>query len=280
MNGFDNDTYLEKINKAAAYIKETAGGSFSPEICVVSGSGLASLSSFCEITKEIPASSIPGFPVSTAPGHEGMLFAAKAGNKDILIVNGRAHYYEGYDMRDVTMYVRVASVLGVRSLIITNAAGGISENFKPVQFMVISDHISFMAESALRGPNLDDFGTRFPDQSAIYEPAYIDILMDVAKENNINLLSGIYAYTKGPQYETPAEIRMLKALGADAVGMSTVPEVIVASHCGIKVAAISVITNLAAGLSDGKLSGEEVITNANKAADDAALLIGKLIERI
>ena len=280
MNGFDNKEYSDRINKAAEFIKEAAGEDFAPEICVVSGSGLASLSRICEIKTEIPASKIPGFPVSTAPGHEGKIMAGKACDKDILVVNGRVHYYEGYDMRDVTLYVRVAAVLGVKSMVITNAAGGISEMFKPVQYMAISDHISFLTEPVLRGPNLAEFGTRFPDQSGIYCKEYIDILFDIADKYNINLNKGVYAYTKGPQYETPAEIRMLKLAGADAVGMSTVPEVIVASHCGIKVAAISVITNFAAGIQNTKLTEEEVLTNAAKASDEVGLLIGNLIERI
>lgn len=280
MTGFDNQAYLDRINKAAEYIKEAAGPDFAPSICVVSGSGLADISSFCEIKLEIAAKDIPGYPVSTAPGHAGKIFIAKAGGKDILVVSGRVHYYEGYDMRDVTMYVRVASVLGVKSMIVTNAAGGISEMFKPVQYMAISDHISFLSESPLRGPNLEEFGVRFPDQSEIYDKGYISDLLDIASANGINLTKGLYVYTRGPQYETPAEIRMLKLCGADAVGMSTVPEVIVASHCGIKVAAISVITNFAAGITNAKLSEEEVLTNAKKAADEVGFLIGKLIERI
>jgi len=281
MNGFDNKEYSDRIKKAAEFIKEAAGPGFAPSVCVVSGSGLASLSSICEIKTEIPASSIPGFPISTAPGHEGRLMAAKAGDKDILVVNGRVHYYEGYDMRDVTLYVRIAALLGVKSIILTNAAGGISELFKPVQYMAISDHISFLADPVLRGPNLEEFGTRFPDQSAIYDEEYINILFDIADKHNINLNKGVYAYTKGPQYETPAEIRMLKMAGADAVGMSTVPEAICASHCGIRVCAISVITNFAAGIKqNATLTEEEVITNAKKASEDVGILIGGLIERI
>ncbi|MBO4579458.1 MAG: purine-nucleoside phosphorylase [Clostridiales bacterium] len=280
MNGFDNQAYLDRINKAAAYIREAAGPDYAPAICVVSGSGLADISSFCEVVKEIRAADIPGYPVSTAPGHDGKLIIARSAGKDILVISGRVHYYEGYDMRDVTMYVRVASVLGVKSMIVTNAAGGISEMFKPIQYMAITDHISFLAEPALRGPNLDGFGVRFPDQSEIYDKGYIKDLLDIASANGINLTKGIYVYTKGPQYETPAEIRMLKLCGADAVGMSTVPEVIVASHCGIKVAAISVITNFAAGITNAKLSEEEVLTNAGKAAREVGFLIGKLIERI
>ncbi len=280
MERFDNGAYVEKIENAAAYIKDVAGSDYKPAICIVAGSGLAKLAGICEDVKDISCKDIPGFPVSTAPGHEGRLIAGKMYGKDVMIMSGRVHYYEGYDMRELTFYVRVASVLGVTSIILTNAAGGIFEEGESLGLMAVTDHISFNAEPVLRGPNLVQFGTRFPDQSYVYDREYISFMEDISKENGINLKKGVYAYTKGPQYETPAEIRMLKLCGASVVGMSTVPEAICASHCGMRIAAISIITNLAAGISANKLSEQEVIENADKASDDAALLIRKLVERI
>lgn len=270
--------YVMKVNKAADFIKSQIDT--VPEICIVLGSGLGPLAQMCDVSKEFPYKDIPEFPVSTAPGHAGKLIVGKISDKDVFLMSGRFHYYEGYDLSVVTFYVRVMAVLGVKTLVLTNAAGGISEDFEPPELMVITDHLSFFADSALRGPNLPEFGVRFPDQSHVYDEEYISILEESAEELGINLHRGIYAYSKGPQYETPAEIQALKVLGAGAVGMSTVPEAIVAVHSGIKVAAVSCISNLAAGISKGILTEEEVITNANKASENSCNLVKSFISKI
>lgn len=277
---FENkEQYLSKIENAASYISKVVCDSI-PEICIVLGSGLSPLADYVSESIEISYSTIPGFPLSTAPGHSGKLVVGTLSGKRVFLMSGRFHYYEGYDISVVTFYVRVMSKLGVKTLLLTNAAGGINENFELPSLMVIEDHLSFFLESPLRGPNLSDFGTRFPDQSHVYDKEYISIIKDSAKRLNINLSSGIYAYSKGPQYETPAEIRALRLLGASAVGMSTVPEAIVATHSGIRTVAISCITNLAAGLSSSDLNEQEVIDNANKATNQSVSLVKDFIARI
>ena len=270
--------YLQQIDRAAEYISRLSN--VDPEICIVLGSGLGKLASLCDIITEVSYSDIPGFPVSTAPGHAGKLYIADVSGKPCFMMGGRFHYYEGYDLETVTFYVRVMARLGVKTLVLTNAAGGILDCGDIPCLMIIEDHLSFFAESTLRGPNIDAFGVRFPDQSHVYAPEYISILEDSAKAIGIDIKKGIYAYSKGPQYETPAEIRALKIMGADAVGMSTVPEAIAATHCGMRVAAVSCISNLAAGISKGPLTGEEVIVNADKISDDDCALIKEFIRRI
>lgn len=276
----DKDIYLADIKNASAYIKSKTGESFSPEICIVLGSGLGPLAS--DVTDEIsiPYADIPGFPRSTVQGHEGRLLAGKLEGKDVFMMSGRFHYYEGYDTSVVTFYVRVMALLGVKTLILTNASGGIKEGFKPGSLMVIRDHISFFCESPLRGPNLDEFGPRFPDQSRVYDEGYVAKMEKCAEELGIELFLGTYAFCRGPQYETPAEIQALKLLGAGAVGMSTVPEAIVAAHCGMKIAAISCVTNLAAGISDKPLNHQEVMENAAKVSSSCCALVKRFISEI
>ena len=271
--------YLDAANMAASYIKKNING-IVPETCIVLGSGLAPLASMCGIDVEIPYKDIPGFPVSTVPGHEGKLIIGKLEGKDVFLMSGRFHYYEGYDTSVCTFYVRVMSLLGVKTLFLTNAAGGILEGMQPAQLMAIEDHISFFCDSPLRGPNLDDFGVRFPDQSCVYDREYISLLDECASELGITLHHGVYAYTRGPQYETPSEIRILKMLGAGAVGMSTVPEAIVAVHSGIRVVAVSCVTNMAAGISKNSLTHEEVMENANKASNDSCSLVKKFVSKL
>lgn len=276
----DKEIYLTDIRNASAYIKSRIPENFSPEICIVLGSGLGPLAS--DVTDEIsiPYADIPGFPRSTVPGHEGRLLAGKLEGRDVFMMSGRFHYYEGFDTSVATFYVRVMALLGVKTLILTNAAGGIKEGFKPGSLMVIKDHISFFCESPLRGPNLDDFGPRFPDQSHVYDEGYVTKLEECAEEIGIELFHGTYAFCRGPQYETPAEIQALKLLGAGAVGMSTVPEAIVAAHCGMKIAAISCVTNLAAGLSDKPLNHQEVMENAAKVSSSCCALVKRFITKI
>jgi len=274
----DKESYIRQIEQSAEFIASLSD--VRPEICIVLGSGLGKLASMCDIIREVSYSDIPGFPISTAPGHAGKLYISEISGKTCYMLGGRFHYYEGYDIDTVTFYVRVMARLGIKTLVLTNAAGGILDCSEVPCLMIIEDHISFLAESPLRGPNLDSFGVRFPDQSHVYDPEYISILEESAESLGIDIKKGIYAYTKGPQYETPAEIRALRMLGADAVGMSTVPEAVAATHCGMRVAAVSCISNLAAGLSKGPLSAEEVIISADKISDADCSLIKEFLSRI
>ena len=272
--------YMKSVDSSAEYIRTVLNNEVVPEICIVLGSGLAPLASMCEDVVSIPYGDIPGFPVSTVPGHEGRLIIGTLEGKKVFMMSGRFHYYEGYDTSVCTLYVRVMAKLGVKTLVLTNAAGGILEDMEPADLMAISDHLSFNCESPLRGANLDEFGVRFPDMSCVYDRGYLAVLDECARELGINLHSGIYVYTKGPQYETPAEIQVYKSMGAGAVGMSTVPEAIVAAHCGMKVAAVSCVTNLAAGISPNPLTHEEVMVNAAKASDNSCNLVKAFISKI
>lgn len=253
---------MNKYEEAVKYISEKIGDA-KPKIAIVLGSGLGILSE--EITEKIviPYKEIPNFPVSTVVGHAGELIIGNLEGKTIVAMNGRAHYYEGYDLKEATFPIRVFKLLGVEELILTNAAGGINTEYKPGDFMIIKDHLSFFSESVLRGPNEEEFGPRFPDMSEIYKKDRIAKLEEIIQKYTGRAKVGVYAYMKGPTYETPAEIRALRTLGADAVGMSTVPEAVVANHCGLNVSAISCITNMAAGILDRKLSHEEVNETAN-----------------
>ena len=274
----DKEEYIKKIDTAAEYISQRI--SEPAEICIVLGSGLAPLADICEDVVSVDYTDIPGFPLSTAPGHKGKLLSGMLSGKRVYMMSGRFHYYEGYEFTDVVFYIRVMARLGVKTLILTNAAGGIQEGMKPASLMIIEDHISFLVDSPLRGPNFDEFGVRFPDQSEVYDREYIEKIDSCAKRLGIEMRRGTYVYCKGPQYETPAEIRALRAMGAGAVGMSTVPEAITASHCGMKVAAISCISNLAAGLSPNKLTSEEVIINAGKVSQQSCALIRDLVAEL
>ncbi len=254
---------MNKYEETVKYIEEKIGD-IKPKIAIVLGSGLGILAE--EITEKIviPYKEIPNFPVSTVVGHAGELIIGKLEGKTILAMNGRAHYYEGYDLKEATFPIRVFKLLGIEELILTNAAGGVNTEYKPGDFMIIKDHLSFFAESVLRGPNDDEFGPRFPDMSEVYKKDKIEQLEEIIQKHTGRAKVGVYAYMKGPTYETPAEIRALRTLGADAVGMSTVPEAVVANHCGLNVVAVSCITNMAAGILNQKLSHEEVNETANR----------------
>jgi purine-nucleoside phosphorylase len=227
----------------------------------------------CQIEAEIKYSQIPHFPIPTTPGHEGVLLVARVGNVITYMMKGRYHYYEGYSTQEITFPFRVLAFLGVRNLILTNAAGGINPSMNPGDLMVIRDHLSMFCVSPLIGPNINSFGPRFPDQSRIYNQEFIEIILNISEKKNIQLHTGVYAYMQGPQYETPSEIRALKILGADAVGMSTVPEAIIASHCGMRILAMSCITNLAAGISEMPLSHAEVIEVGAAASERSITLL-------
>ena len=256
------DNFLETTN----YIKTKITN--IPKIAIILGSGLGSLSEDVINQIKIPYKDIPHFPISTVPGHKGELIFGTIDNIPVLLMNGRFHYYEGYDLKEVTYPIRIFKLLGIETLILTNAAGGINENFNKGELMVITDQLSFFAESVLRGPNLDEFGDRFIDMSNAYNKTYIKKLRKIIKNITGKCNEGVYAYMKGPTYETPAEIKALRILGADAVGMSTVPEAIVAAHSGIKCAGITCITNMAAGIKNEILTHEDVKETALKAEEN------------
>ena len=276
----DASEYLKKVDGACDYIRQNLGGCDIPKICIVLGSGLGPLADLCDESAELKYADIPGFPSSTAPGHAGKLIIGELSGKLVFMMSGRFHYYEGYEPAALPVYVRVMGRLGVEALVLTNAAGGIGEDFVPPELISIEDHISFLAAPVLRGPNIDEFGPRFPDQSYVYDREYLDIMARCADELGIKIRKGVYAYTKGPQYETPAEIRALRSLGAICVGMSTVPEAIAASHMGIRVAALSCVTNMAAGITTAKLSGEEVIEVAGQASEKMCALVSSFIKEL
>lgn len=267
-----------KINEAAHYIQNQYSAPI--DIAIILGSGLGPLADEVENPTIIDYANIPHFPVSTIPGHEGKLYIGKIGEKTVCVMKGRFHYYEGHDMETITLPIRVFSKLGINKLIVTNACGGIRDDLNPGQITLISDHIGFMLPSPLRGPNLDEFGPRFKDMTEVYSKEYRTIAKETATKLNISLQEGVYAFFKGPMFETPAEIRALKVIGADMVGMSTVPEAIVARHCGMKTLGISLITNKAAGLGNNELNHQEVMETANKAEKDLVRLTKEIIQQM
>lgn len=241
---------------------ETYTDDFKPEIGIVLGSGLGDLADqYCEFA--VPFSSIPNFAKSTVEGHKGRLVFAQINGKKVVMMQGRIHYYEGHSMQEITYPIKVMKKLGVKTVILTNAAGGINKSFRPGDLMVITDHINFMGANPLVGPNDSLMGPRFPDMTDVYNKDLIKIVDAAGRILNLNLKHGVYLASSGPSYETPAEIKMARYMGADAAGMSTVPEAIVANYCGMKVIGISCITNYASGISNKKLTHNEVIETAN-----------------
>jgi purine-nucleoside phosphorylase len=269
----------DRASEAARYILAKAKGR-TPRVAVVLGSGLAGVADAVEDGVEIPYSEIPHFVSSTVEGHAGKLIIGSCGGVDVALMKGRVHFYEGYSMEEVTLPVRVFNLMGIRSLILTNAAGGAAPHLSPGSLMAITDHINMMGENPLRGPNDERFGPRFPDMTAVYTPAYVEAAHEIAREIGVVLFEGVYMSLRGPTYETPAEIRMMRKLGADAVGMSTVPEATVARHCGMKVLAISCITNVAAGLTNAEIDHSEVMSVGERAGKQIAELIVRVIPRI
>lgn len=269
----------EDYEKSANYIKEKIGN-MNPKIAIILGSGLGVLSEEFEEKIVIKYSKIPNFPVSTVEGHAGELIIGRICGKEVIAMNGRFHFYEGYDLKESTFPIRVFKLLGIEKLIITNAAGGINTDFEVGDFMVINDYISFFAESVLRGPNLAEFGERFSDMSKAFDKDLSEKLKMIIQNYTGKSHAGVYAYMKGPTYETPAEIRALRVLGADAVGMSTVPEAVIAHHCGISTVAVSCITNMAAGVLDEKLSHEDVKQTAEKVKGKFKEIIKDFIKEI
>lgn len=246
---------------------------FEPKIALVLGSGLGDYANNMDIVKEISYSDIEGFPVSTVPGHEGKFIFSYVNDVPVVCMKGRVHYYEGYEISDVVLPTRLMYLMGARILFLTNASGGINKEFKAGDFMLITDHISCFAPNPLIGQNIDELGVRFPDMTEVYDKDLQNIIRESAKSINVDLKEGVYVQLTGPSFESPAEIKMLNTLGADAVGMSTVVEAIAANHLGMKICGISCVCNLAAGISPNPLSHEEV----QQAGKDAAPLFKKLV---
>lgn len=268
----------EKLVRCEKIIREKTD--FEPEVALVLGSGLGGYASNMDVRCEVPYSEIEGFPVSTVPGHDGRFLFGYVKGVPVVAMKGRIHYYEGYDMTDIVLPVRLMGMLGAKTLVLTNAAGGINMDFTPGDLMIIKDHISAFVPSPLRGENLDELGPRFPDMSKIYDRGLMEYLRASAAENSFEMKEGVYLQFQGPNFETPTEIKMFRGLGADAVGMSTVCEAIAARHMGLRIAAVSCITNMAAGILDQPLSHEEVQETADKVAGKFEKLITGLIARI
>lgn len=267
---------LEKIQETATFLRSKMHT--QPETAIILGTGLGSLVHEITDAYEISYKDIPNFPISTVEGHSGKLIFGKLGNKDIIAMQGRFHFYEGYSMQEVTFPVRVMRELGIKTLFVSNAAGGMNPNFSIGDLMIITDHINFFPEHPLRGKNIE-YGPRFPDMSEAYSKELINKVLQIAEEKDIKVQQGIYIGTQGPTFETPAEYKMFHILGADAVGMSTVPEVIVANHCGIKVFGISVITDLGVEGKIVEVSHEEVQKAADAAQPKMTTIMRELINR-
>ena len=268
---------FEHVQEAAKYVRSKLSG--QPRIGIILGSGLGGIADEIENKVEIPYREIPHFACSTAPGHKGQLVCGTLSGADVLCMQGRLHFYEGHRMQDIIFPVRVMKLLGIETLIVTNAAGGVNLSFHVGDLMLIEDHINFLP-NPLIGPNMPELGPRFCDMTHTYTPALRTLAHKTADKLGIPLQHGVYLGCTGPSYETPAEIRAFRTLGADAVGMSTVPEAIAASHCGIQVLAFSLITNMAAGVTGEKLSEEEVIEIGNRQGHVLRALVAEIVAQL
>ena len=268
---------FEKLQNCLKCVR--AKTDFIPKVAIVLGSGLGDYAAQIRVVCEIPYAEIEGFPVSTVPGHSGKFIFGYIDQVPVVCMKGRVHYYEGYPISDVVLPARLMKLMGAEILFLTNAAGGVNTSFHAGDLMLIKDHISLFAPNPLIGPNIEELGTRFPDMSKIYDHKLQEIIRDTASENGIFLQEGVYAQLTGPSYESPAEIRMMRLLGCDAVGMSTVVEAIAANHCGMRICGISCISNLAAGMTDNPLSHKEVQEAADKTAPNFAKLLTESVKK-
>lgn len=260
------------------FIREKTNN-FKPEIAIVLGSGLGELADeYCDYA--IPYNEIPDFIKSTVHGHKGRLVFAEIQGKKVLMMQGRNHFYEGHSMQEITYPIKVMKALGIKTLILTNAAGAVNEEYRPADLMLITDHINHMGSNPLIGPNDEKLGERFPDMTEVYKKSLIEIAEKCANDLNIDIKKGVYWANSGPSYETPAEIKMIRKLGGDAVGMSTVPEAIVGNYCGLNILGISCITNAASSETSGQLSHEEVIEAANSAKIKFKSLILSVLQHL
>ena len=271
-------TYAD-YKKSADYLRSRIGD-FTPRVLMVLGSGLGFMGDMVENPVAVSYADIPNFKVSTAPGHKGQLVFGILRGTPVAVMQGRMHHYEGYSYEEVAYAVRVVKLLGAETMIVTNAAGCVNTAWKAGDLMLITDHIKIFMESPLRGANIDEFGPRFPDASHLYTPALRDMAKAKAAALGVPLREGVYMYFPGPQYETPAEVRLAAKLGADAVGMSTAPEVIVAGHCGMKVLGFTLLSNMGAGLQEHPLSEEEVLEAAAAARDKFSALVLACLEEM
>ena len=271
-------TYQQYQQSAAALADRL--GDFRPEVLLILGSGLGSLGDQVEQPLVVPYAQVPHMKRSTAPDHKGQFVFGRLSGRNVAVMQGRLHTYEGWSFADVSYPVRVLRLLGAKTLLVTNAAGAVNTAFSAGDIMMITDHIKLFGVSPLCGANLDEFGPRFPDVSAVYTPALRKAAREAAQALEIPLREGVYMYFPGPQFETPAEVRMARILGADAVGMSTVPETIVAAHCGMQVLGVTLCTNMAAGVLDQPLSGEEVLEAAEAARPRFTSLVKACLERV
>ena len=268
-------TILQRINEAYDYIRAQTAA--APEVGLILGSGLGEFCDRLENQQVIPFSAIPHFPISTVAGHDGAFVFGVYAGRSLVALRGRIHYYEGYTQQEVTMPVRVMAKLGVKTLVLTNAAGGVNLGYSAGCLMLISDHINYSGMNPLIGPNLEDFGSRFPDMSDVYTKALREKLKPLAAQAGIDLKEGVYAMFSGPSYETPAEVRFCRTMGGDAVGISTVPEAIVARHSGMQVVGVSCITNMAAGILSQPLDHTEVVETAARVKGDFTRLLELII---
>jgi purine-nucleoside phosphorylase len=270
--------YVKKVEEAAEFLKRNID--IKPEIAIVLGSGLQGIADSLTDSKSISYDKIPNFPVSTAPGHKGELIFGKIKNKNVMLMNGRFHYYEGYSMKEVTFPTRVMQELGIKTFIVTNAAGGMNPNFEKGKPCLITDHINFMGDNPLLGENNEDWGPRFPDMSEVYSKRLVDLAIKSAKKIGEPIFTGVYLGITGPTFETPAELKMMRNFGADLVGMSTVPEVIVARHAGMEILGFSAITDMAIAEGLEEVTADDVIAVANKTGEKIASIIMELIDDI
>ena len=271
-------TLQEKITAAAEYLLNRI--SARPRIALVLGSGLGDYADTLEDSIKIPYSQIPNFPQPTVEGHTGAFVFGKKEGKDVVVAQGRVHFYEGLPMQEITLPIRVLAAMGVKTLVLTNAAGGVNLTYQPGTLMLISDHINFSGTNPLIGANLEKFGPRFPDVTDLYTQSLRTAIKENAKNAHIPLAEGVYLMCTGPSYETPAEIRAFRTLGADAVGMSTVPEALVAGHCGMDVVGVSCITNMAAGVLPVKLNHAEVVETAARVHDQFQSLVDVILRTL
>jgi len=271
-------TIVSRINEASDYLKSKLPR--PPEIGLILGSGLGVLADEIQDPQVIAYSDIPYFPQSTVHGHAGELVCGFLMGKYVIVMKGRFHYYEGYSMETVTFPVRVMKALGVKTLIVTNAAGGVNKSFSPGDLMIIEDHLNLSFGNPLIGKNFDELGVRFPDMSMTYDKELIELAETVAADMGLKVQKGVYTLMSGPAYETPAEIKMIQYLGGDAVGMSTVTEVLVAKHSGLKVLGISCISNMAAGILPQPLNHEEVIETTQRVKQQFTTYIKNILDRL